>query len=316
MTITRKLLTAGATTLALLGNSAVQAQTAYQVGFEYLTFSATEDRYDGVTTESVKNKYEIEDSTWITLTGSHKFSSDFYGFFDISSKQADAANNLKLLAALASDEFIFRTRRGEYVGSFSQAVQDGTAAQTEDVDTKYFSFDAQYHAIGIRYIDMAAPTILEYPLTINLIDDRTESGDGLDPEFEIQGYMIFVQADSFRTDLLKPTIRPDWYASGSVFAGLGYGDGTISQIGMTNFNERSETTITSDALPVIMAEFNFKLGLSRDMRLGATGKMSMEFAYGLNMFHYENWEDPAFEDPKVEQDIIQHGPSFTLGLTY
>lgn len=314
MSTTRKLLTA--TTLALLSTSIVHAQTAYQVGFEYLTFSATEDRYDGVTTESVKNEYKIEDSTWITLTGSHKFASDFYGFFDISSKQEDAANNLKLLAAIASDEFIFRTRRGQYVGSFSQAVLDGSAAQSEDVDTKYFSLDAQYHAIGIRYIDMAAPTVLEYPLTINLIDDRTESGDGLDPEFEIQGYMVFLQGDSFRADLLKPNINPGWYTSGSIFLGLGYGNGTISKTGMANFNENSDTTITSDDLPVILAEFNFKLGLSKDMRLGATGKMAIEFAYSLNMFHYENWEDPAFEDPKVEQDIIQHGPSFTLGLAY
>lgn len=316
MTITRKLLTAGAATLTLLSTSIAQAKTVYQVGFDYLTFSATEERYDGVTTESVKNSYEIEDSTWITLTGSHKFSSNLYGFFDISSKQEDASNNLKVLASIASDDFTFRTRRGEYVGEFSQAVQDGTPAQSEEVDTEYFSFDAQYHAVGIRYLNMGAPTVLEYPLTINLIDDRTESGDGLDPDFEIEGYMLFVQADSFRNSLKESKVNQGWYGTGSIFIGMGYGTGKMSNTGVENFNTQSGTTLSSDELGLLLVEFSAKLGMAKDVALGSFGKMSYELAYSLNLLHYGNWEDGGFEDPNVEQDIIQHGPSFSLGLTY
>ncbi len=307
------------TTLALLGTCFhAVADTRYQLGFDYLNFSATEDRYDGVTTESVSNKYEIEDALWITLTGSHQFSSDFYGFFDLSTRQESASDNLKLLASLTSNDITFRTRRGAYVGTFSQSVRDGSPAQTEEVDTTYFSLDLQYHLVGLRYLNMSAPTVLEHPLLIDLGNDRTVTKDGLDPEFEIEGYEIFLFIDGFQEALKESASRSDWYMATSVFLGLGSAQGKMSDQGRANIIARSGSTPDRDTETLTIVEFSVQVSLAKDISLGATSKFSYACGYSFNMTGYQADSQNAFgvDRARVEQTIIQHGPSLNLGLTY
>ncbi len=74
------------------------------------------------------------------MRGAYGFSADFYGFFDLSTKQEEQGNNLKLLGSIAKGNVTFRTRRGSFQGEFSQIV-DGGVHQKEGVNTECFSLD-------------------------------------------------------------------------------------------------------------------------------------------------------------------------------
>lgn len=291
--------------------------TQFSVSTEFLTFYAIEDRLDSLVGEDIENKYEIEDSMWVTLSGSHSFSENLHGFLDISSSQQDASNNLKLLASLSNKDWQFRTRRGQFVGQFSQFENSGSSLhQTEEVNTEYFSIDAQYGVIGIRYLDMEAPTVLEYPPTTNIADLTTTSFDGLDPKFSLSAYEVFISYDGFQDALSKSYINPDWYAAARVFIGMGFGTGTLSDTGRTNFEKESGETLADNKLSIGVIEMEMKVSLAKDFHLGAGSKASLALGYGFNILNYSGEDDSSFGALNVEQEIYHYGPSITLGMNY
>jgi hypothetical protein len=291
--------------------------TQFSVSTEFLTFYAIEDRLDSIVGEDIENKYEIEDSMWVTLSGSHSFSENLHGFLDISSSQQDASNNLKLLASLSNKDWQFRTRRGQFVGQFSQFESNGSSLhQTEEVNTEYFSIDAQYGVFGIRYLDMEAPTVLEYPPTTNLSDLTTTSFDGLDPEFALSAYEVFISYDGFQDALSKSYINPDWYAAARVFLGVGFGTGTLSEAGRTNFEKESGKTLADNKLSVEVVEMEAKVSLAKDFHLGAGSKASLALGYGFSTLIYTGEDDSSFGALNVDQEIYHHGPSITFGMNY
>jgi hypothetical protein len=302
--------------LALLATHVSQAQTQVSVSTDYLTFSGMESRLEGVFGD-IKNEYKIEDSTWVTLNGSHSFSNDLYGFLDISTRQEDASNNLKLLASLTNKDWSFRTRRGQMVGEFSQFVDDGSANhQTEEVNTEYFSIDAQYGVFGIRYVDMAAPSILEYPPTIDISGKKTITKDGLDPEFSVSAYEVFIGYDGFHADLAKSTINTDWHPTALIFLGLGFGSGKVSEIGKANYEKASGETIATTSLDMTVIEMESKVSLTKDFLVGSDMKASIALGYTLNLIAFYGQDGSSFAALEVEQEIFQHGPSLTFGMNY
>ena len=301
--------------LALLCSHFTHA-TQFSVSTDYLTFYSSDNRFDtGI--EDIKNKYEIEDSVWVTLNGSHSFSDNLYGFLDISSRQEDASNNLKMLASLTNGEWSFRTRRGQFVGQFSQSEGDGSRLhQVEEVNTEYFSIDAQYGLVGIRYLDMAAPTVLEYPPVTNISDRTTTTGDGLDPDFDLTAYEVFFSYDGFQDTLANNYVDPDWYATARVFFGLGFGKGTISDTGRANFEKASGETLADNKLDVEIIEFESKLSYTKDFRLASDTKASLALGYSLSVMNYTGKDDGSFNSLSISQAIFHHGPSLTLGMNY
>lgn len=291
--------------------------TQFSVSTEYLTFYAIEDRFNSLVGEDIENKYEIEDSVWITLSGSHSFSENLHGFLDISSSQQDASNNLKLLASLSNKDWKFRTRRGKFVGQFSQFENNGSNLhQSEEVNTEYFSIDAQYGIVGIRYLDMEAPTVLEYPPTTDISDLTTTSFDGLDPQFALSAYEVFISYDGFQDALSKSYINPNWYAAVRAFVGVGFGTGTLSNTGRTNFENKSGETLADDKVSVEVIEMEMKVSLAKDFHLGAGSKASLALGYGFNILAYAGEDDSSFGALTVDQEIYHYGPSLSLGMNY
>ncbi len=299
----------------------VQSQTLYTISMDYMTFSALEDRLEAITTEDIKNKYEIEDSVWISLSGSHSFSSNFHGFLDISTKQEDASNNLKMLAALSNEDYTFKTRRGKIEGQFSQYVNDGSGThQIEEVSTEYFSIDAQYGSeifVGIRYLDMSAPTVLEYPPTIDLSQVKTITKDGLDPNFKISAWEFILGMDQFQHSLRQATTNPDWYPTVQFMLGIGFGEGTISETGRINYEAASSQTLTDNKVDVEVIEAEAKISYAKDFRIASNMKATIAVGYAINVLsYYAEDGGGSFDDLVVEQEIYNHGPSFTLGMVY
>jgi hypothetical protein len=302
--------------LALLCTHFTHA-TQFSVSTDLLTFYSSDNRFKSGVGEDIKNSYEIEDSVWVTLNGSHSFSDSLHGFLDISSRQEDASNNLKMLASLTNGDWSFRTRRGQFVGQFSQSEDNGSRLhQVEDVNTEYFSIDAQYGLVGIRYLDMAAPTVLEYPPVTNISDRTTTTGDGLDPDFDLTAYEVFFSYDGFQDALANSYVDPDWYATARVFFGFGVGKGTISDTGRANFERASGETLTDNKLGVEILEFETKVSYTKDFRLGAETKASLALGYSLSVMNYTGEDDGSFESLSISQAIFHHGPSLTLGMNY
>lgn len=293
--------------------------TQFSVGTDYLTFYSSDNRFDNPLSEKIKNEYKIEDSVWVTLNGSHKFSENLHGFLNISSRQEDASNNLKMLASLTSKDWSFRTRRGQFVGEFAQYEANGTRLhQVEEVNTEYFSIDAQYGWFGIRYLDMAAPTVLEYPPVTSISSGSvtTTTGDGLDPDFDLTAYEVFISYDGFQKALTKNHVNTDWYFTGRVFYGIGFGQGTISDEGRANFESASGETLADNKLSITVIELETKISYTKDFRLAADTKASLALGYGLNILAYDGEDDGSFESLSVSQAIFHYGPSITLGMNY
>jgi hypothetical protein len=306
--------------LALFFASASYAQSQFSVSTDYLVFKGSETRISSSATllASVKNEYKIEDSIWVSFAGSYSFSSDLHGFLNVSTKQKDASNNLKMLASLTNKEWSFRTRRGQFVGEFSQYVDDGSGVhQSEDVNTEYFSIDAQYGLFGIRYLDMAAPSVLEYPINIDVSELRVETSDGLDPDFSVNAYEIFFSYDGFQRNLASKTINPDWYFTGRAFFGLGVGTAVVSDTGKINYEAASGRELTSTHLDAQVIEMESKISLTRDISITSGIKASIAIGYSFNAMSYSAREDEDdFYGLEVSQNIIHHGPSFNFGMSY
>lgn len=292
------------------------AQSLIQVGVEYLTFEAEEARFEGASTGNISNKYDIEDSLWLSLRGSYGFSSDLYGFFDLTTKQEEQGDNLKLLASLSKGDFTFRTRRGEFKGDFSQTVEGGVH-QNEEVDTKYFSLDLQYSLFGIRYLNFQAPTVIESPVLVSLIDDQSYSRDGLDPEFEFTGFELFFHIDSVSQALKRNQMESDWYLGGEVFLGYSEGKGKISDIGLENY-QLAAGKPADDPEPIIqLMEYQIKLGAARDLQFNSgEQRVSLMAGYGVSWLAYSTESGGEFEDLKIFQEIFQHGPYISLGAVF
>jgi len=291
--------------------------TQFSVSTDYLTFYSSDNRFKSGVGEDIKNEYEIEDSVWVTLNGSHSFSDNLHGFLDISTRQEDASNNLKMLASLTGEDWSFRTRRGQFVGEFSQYEANGSSLhQVEEVNTEYFSIDAQYGWVGIRYLDMAAPTVLEYPPTTDISDRTTTTGDGLDPDFDLTAYEVFISYDGFQEALTKSYVNTNWYFTGRVFYGMGFGKGTISDEGRANFESASNTTLADNKLDITVIELETKISYTKDFRLTADTKASLALGYSLNILAYDGEDNGSFGSLSVSQAIFHYGPSITFGMNY
>jgi len=302
----------------LIFSNISNAQSLVLVQFEYLSFETEEMSFQEPAENPIVTEYEIEDSLWLSLRGSYAFSSDLYGFFDLTTKQEEQGNNLKLLASLSKGDLTFRTRRGAFKGSFSQYVE-GTEHQSEEVDTEYFSLDLQYSLVGIRYLNFQAPTILESPsLTVSDGGDLvTYSRDGLDPEFEFTGYEIFFQIDTLYQTLKMGEIEPDWYFGADFFLGVSEGKGKISQIGLENYELASGNSAEKIEPTIQLFEYQLKVGAARDLQFnGGQQLLSFMAGYGVSWLSYSTESGGEFDDLKVFQNIYQHGPYISVGAVF